>query len=65
MSTTYNCIYYWSPDHGRYIAARWCPKYLGGTAQSLPQLKQEIQAAGYYAVFGNTSIGPPDTPPTS
>jgi hypothetical protein len=60
---SYNCVYYFSPDHGRYIKASIVPAYLGGTATTLQELKQECLRAGYYAVLGNSKIGPPDDAP--
>jgi hypothetical protein len=60
-----NCVYYWQQDNQRWNKATLVPRYLGGTATTLAELKAECIRAGYPAVIGSTSIGAPEGAPGS
>ncbi len=62
-SPLYDCVYYWEADKQRWTRAALVPAYLGGTATTLAELKQEIIRSGRAAVLGNSGIGAPDGPP--
>ncbi len=60
-----NCVYYWQQDKQQWNKATLVPRYLGGTATTLAELKAECIRAGYPAVIGSTSIGAPVGAPGS
>ncbi len=62
-SPLHDCIYYWERDKKVWTQARCVPAYLGGTAKTLGELKEEIIQSGRFAVLGNSGIGAPEGPP--
>ena len=60
-----NCVFYWQQDKQAWQKATLVPAYLGGTAKTLVELRDECIRAGYPAVLGSTSIGAPEGAPGS
>lgn len=53
-----NCVWYWWPVKQNWFAAELVPAYLGGTAKTLKELKNECERAGYKAFIGRKDDRP-------